>query len=233
MASRGGFEGADLCMNSDDIFAMEELPKDVVVLGAGYIAVEMAQILNSLGVKVTMLVRSSPLKFLDSDIVKILLDEMAQTGIDVRLKTPHTKVEKQSDGNLKVHLENGSSIVAEKVLSAIGRPPNTRNLGLDKTGVELAGRSGLIRTDEYQNTTREGVYAIGDVMDKGVALTPVAVRAGRILSERLFNNRPTLKMNYENVATVVFSHPPIGKLGLSENDAVKKFGEENVKIYRS
>ena len=158
---------------------------------------------------------------------------MNKSGIDVLLKAPHTKVEKLNDGKLKLHLEDGSSLVTEKILSAIGRPPNTSGLGLEKTGVKLAGRSGLILTDEYQNTTRDGVYAIGDVMDKGVALTPVAVRAGRILSERLFNNRPTLKMNYNNVATVVFTHPTIGKLGLTENEAVKEFGVESVKVYRS
>lgn len=123
--------------------------------------------------------------------------------------------------------------MAEKVLSAIGRPPSTSGLGLEKTGVKLAARGELIETDAFQNTSRAGVYAIGDVATTGDNLTPVAVRAGRILSERLFNNRPTLKVNYENVATVVFSHPTIGKLGLSESEANKKFGPENVKIYRS
>ena len=93
-------------------------------------------------------------------------------------------------------------------------------------------RSGHIVTDEFQNTTQEGVYAIGDVA-KGVSMTPVAVRAGRILSERLFNNRPTLKMDYSNVATVVFSHPPLGSIGLSHTDAVAKFGEDKVKVYKS
>ena len=131
-----------------------------------------------------------------------------------------------------MHLANGQSIVTEKILSAIGRPPNTDCLSLHKTGVQRT-RGGLITTDEFQNTSREGIYAVGDVMDKGIALTPVAVRAGRILSERLFNNRPTLKMNYKNVSTVVFTHPNIGKLGLSEKEAVKEFGKDKVKIYRS
>ena len=93
-------------------------------------------------------------------------------------------------------------------------------------------KSGHIKIDEFSNTTQKGVYAIGDVVKK-ISLTPVAVRAGRILSERLFNNRPTLKMNYENVATVVFSHPPLGTVGLSGEDAVKKYGEEKVKVYTS
>ena len=100
-------------------------------------------------------------------------------------------------------------------MSAIGRPPNTSELGLENTNVNLTPRGGLIEVDDFENTSREGVYAIGDVTGK-VNLTPVAVRAGRILSERIFNNRPSLKMDYSNVATVVFSHPPIGKLGLTE-----------------
>ena len=100
-------------------------------------------------------------------------------------------------------------------MSAIGRPPNTSELGLENTNVNVTPRGGLIEVDDFENTSREGVYAIGDVTGK-VNLTPVAVRAGRILSERIFNNRPSLKMDYSNVATVVFSHPPIGKLGLTE-----------------
>ena len=105
-------------------------------------------------------------------------------------------------------------------------------MGLEKSGIDVKPKSGLIEVDEFENTSREGIYAIGDVTGK-VNLTPVAVRAGRILSERLFNSRPTLKMNYENVATVVFSHPPIGKLGLTESEAIKKFGEDRVKVHKS
>ena len=124
-------------MNSDDIFAMEKLPSDIIVLGGGYIAVEMAQILNSLGVKTTIVIRSSPLKIIDKEVVEVLLQEMRKAGITVMQKTPHTKVEKQPDGNLIVHLKDGNKIRAEKVLTAIGRPPCTNGLGLEKTGVEL------------------------------------------------------------------------------------------------
>ena len=232
-ADNGNFEGSEHCWNSDDIFAMEELPKDITVIGGGYVGLEIAQILNSFGVKVTVVIRSSPLKFVDHEIVNVLLDEMTKSGVDVRLKAPHKKVEKLNDGKLKLHLEDGSGIVSEKILTAIGRPPNTTGLGLAKTGVKIADRSKLIVTDEYQNTSRKGVYAVGDVIENGVSLTPVAVRAGRILSERLFNNRPTLKMNYQNVATVVFTHPTIGKVGFTENEAFKEFGTDNVKVYRS
>lgn len=137
------------------------------------------------------------------------------------------------NGKLKIHMEDGSEIVADKVLSAIGRAPNTDSLHLEKAGVKSDPKSGLILVDEYQNTSQEGIYAVGDIVKDGIALTPVAVRAGRILSERLFNNRPNLKMDYSNVATVIFSHPPIGTVGMSETDALKMYGADRVRIYTS
>ena len=153
--------------------------------------------------------------------------------MDLKLQTPHQKVEKLPDGRYRVTMKDGSFVEAHKVLQAIGRPPNTSGLGLENTRVNVDDRSGHILTDEFQNTTQPGVYALGDVSKPSVTLTPVAVRTGRILSERLFNNRPTLKMNYQNVATVVFSHPPLGIIGLSATDAVSKFGQERVKVYTS
>lgn len=116
-----------------------------------------------------------------------------------------------------VTLENGTELKADQVLSAIGRPPNTAGLHLDKANVET-DKAGFIVVDEFQNTNVPGIFAVGDVT-RAPALTPVAVRAGRILSERLFNSCSTLKMNYENIATVVFSHPPIGYVGLTEDQA--------------
>lgn len=227
-----GFKGAELCISSDDIFDMEELPESMTVLGGGYIGCELAQILQSLGVKTTLIVRSRPLRFLDQDILDLLLEEMRHSGMTVLQGVEHDKVEQMPDGKLRTTLKDGTYVDADKVLSALGRPPATDGLGLENTQIKLDQRSGHILTDEYQNTHQSGVYALGDVT-KGVALTPVAVRAGRILSERLFNNRPTLKMNYENVATVVFTHPPLGTVGLNEMDAKAKFGEDSIKVYKS
>ena len=153
--------------------------------------------------------------------------------MEVMVDSPHTKVEKLANGRYRVVMADGSAIEADKVLQAIGRPPNTEGMGLENTKVELDKRSGHIVVDEFSNTAQSGVYALGDVIKGGVSLTPVAVRAGRILSERLFNNRPTLKMNYNNVATVVFSHPPLGSIGLSAKDAITKHGESNVNVYTS
>lgn len=113
---------------------------------------------------------------------------------------------------------------------ALGRPPNIAPLALENTGVVIKNEA--IVVDEYQNTTVSGIYAIGDVTNQ-VTLTPVAIRAGRIVAERIFNNRPTLKMNYDNIATVIFSHPPIGTVGLSEKAAKAKFGEDSVKVFNA
>ena len=132
---------------------------------------------------------------------------------------------------MTVHFEDGENITADKVLVAIGRPPDVEPLALGKAGVEV-DKNGAIVVDEYQNTNVPGIYAIGDVINK-VNLTPVAIRAGRILSERLFNSRPTLKMDYNNVATVIFSHPPIGTVGLKQSDAERTFGAENVVCHKS
>ena len=225
MPETGGFPGMDLCMNSDDFFTMEELPEKMVVIGGGYIGIELAQILAAFGVKVTLVVRSIMLRFMDRDIIDVLLENMQKLGIEVRLNSPHESVTQNDDGTLKVNLKSGDSIECNKCLVALGRPPNVEPLQLNNTGVQI--KNGAIVVDEFQNTTVPGVYAIGDVTNVAT-LTPVAIRAGRVVVERIFNNRPTLKVNYDNIATIIFSHPPIGTVGMSGQEAIAKFGEENV-----
>ena len=225
------FPGAEFCENSDDFFTWDTLPERAVVIGGGYIGIELAQILHALGVKVTLLVRSSMLRtFLDEDLHSVLLENMQKLGLDVRLKTSHDSVAKNPDGTLTVTTKTGETIVADKVLACIGRPPNITPLCLDQTGIKVEKNAVVV--DEYQNTTVPGVYAIGDVTNQ-ITLTPVAIRAGRIVSERIFNNRTGLKMDYNNVATVVFSHPPIGTVGLPEFEAKAKHGEENIQVFGS
>ena len=182
------------------------------------------------GVKVTLVVRSIILRFVDRDIIDVLMENMAKLGIEVKLDSPHESVVKNEDGTLKVNLKNGESLQCNSCLVALGRPPNVEPLGLKNTAVEIA--SGAIKVDEFQNTNVAGVYAIGDVTNV-MTLTPVAIKAGRMLVERIFNNRAGLKMNYENIATVIFSHPPIGTVGLSAEDATKKFGADNVHVFTS
>ena len=157
----GNFPGADLCMNSDDFFAMEELPEKMVVLGGGYIGVELAQILCALGVKVTLVVRSLILKQIDRDIIAVLEDEMKKLGLEVKTNSPHESVTQNEDGTLRVTLKSGETIDCNKCLSALGRPPNVGPLALENTGVEVV--RGAIKVDEFQNTTVPGVYAIGDI----------------------------------------------------------------------
>ena len=155
---------------------------------------------------------------------------MKKLGLDARSKTPFTSVEKLENGCFKVNFENGQSLEAEKILSALGRPPNFEPLNLGAAGVVV--ENGAIKVDEFNNTNVDGIYAIGDVTNQ-INLTPVAIRQGRIVTERIFNNKPELKACLDNIATVIFSHPPIGVVGLNEEQSVDKFGKENVKVYKS
>lgn len=155
---------------------------------------------------------------------------MQKAGLDCRLASPFNSVERIDDNTMQVNLADGTTIQANKVLSALGRPPNVEPLELDKAGVEVV--NGAIKVDDYQNTNVPKIYAIGDATNQ-VNLTPVAIRQGRLVSERIFNDKPDLKMCYDNIATVIFSHPPIGTVGLSEEKAVEKFGADKVKVYKS
>lgn len=234
-ADVGGFPGSEHCMTSDGFFEMSELPKRMICIGGGYIGVEMAQIMAALGVEVTLVCRSVILKQIDRDIIDELMKNMKIIGgVDIRLNSPHKSVVQEADGSLTLHLEVGdfkeSKINTDKILVAIGRPPLVDNLHLENTAVMT--KKGVVVVDEFQNCTVEGVYAIGDVTDN-FTLTPVAIRAGRMLAERLFNNKPNLKMLYKNIATVIFSHPPIGSIGMTEAEAIKEHGETNIVIHKS
>lgn len=178
------FPGGELCWSSDDIFSMEELPKSMVTLGGGYIGVEMSQIMAALGVKTTLLARSKILRGMtDAELIPILQENMAKLHLDCRLNSPFTSVEKLDNGLLRVNLADGTFVDAEKVLSALGRPPAVDDLNLGNAGVEVV--KGAVKVDEWQNTNVEGIYAIGDVTAQ-ISLTPVAIRQGRLLSQRLF-----------------------------------------------
>ena len=217
---------------SDDFFEWEELPEKVAVVGAGYIAVELAGILHSLGVKTDLFVRHDrPLRSYDSFIIEGLVQEMEKDGPNLHIRSVPKEVRKNEDGSLTLVLEDGREETVDKIIWAIGRIPNTDGLNLDLAGVTL-NEAGFIEVDEYQNTTTQGIYAVGDVTGKQM-LTPVAIAAGRRLSERLFNNKPNEKLNYDNIPTVIFSHPPIGTVGLSEEDAIANYGSEDIKVYTS
>ena len=224
--------GSEYGITSDGFFELDEVPKRTAVIGAGYIAVEVAGVLNALGSDTHLFVRKDrPLRTFDKDIVDVLVDEMAKSGPTLHTHANATEVVKNTDDSLTISFDNGETITVDCLIWAIGRAANTSGFGLEKIGVKLTEK-GTIYSDEFENTSVPGIYALGDVTGK-LDLTPVAVKAGRQLSERLFNNKADAKLDYTDVATVVFSHPVIGSVGLTEEKAIAKYGAENIKVYKS
>ncbi len=225
--------GAEHGIDSNGFFDIVDQPKRVAVVGAGYIAVEIAGVLNALGTETHLFVRKeSPLRSFDPLIIKTLVDVMEAEGPKLHTHSIPTKVVKESDESLTLHFENGHTQNVDTLIWAIGRHPTTDAINLGVTGV-ATNDYGFIKVDEYQETNVKGIYCVGDIMEGGIELTPVAVKAARLLSERLFNNQTNAKMDYDLVPTVVFSHPPIGTIGLTESEAVAQYGEANVKVYTS
>lgn len=231
--SRPAIKGAEYGIDSEGVFALDDVPKRVAVVGAGYIAVELAGVLNSLGAETHLFVRQhAPLRTFDPLIVETLLEVMIQDGIQLHTHAIPQEVVKNADGSLTLKLENSEEQSVDCLVWAIGREPATDVINLDAAGVATNER-GFVKVDKFQNTNVEGIYAVGDIIEGGIELTPVAVAAGRRLSERLFNNRLNEHLDYNLVPTVVFSHPPIGTIGLTEPKAVEQYGAENVKVYKS
>lgn len=225
--------GAEYGIDSDGFFALREQPKRVAVVGAGYIAVEIAGVLHALGSETHLFVRKhAPLRNFDPMLYETLMESMASEGPSLHTQSIPKEVRKNVDGSLTLVLENAEEYTVDCLIWAIGRAPATGNIGLENTDVQLDPK-GYVITDAQQNTGAKGVYCVGDIMAGGVELTPVAVKAGRLLSERLFGAMPDAKMDYDCIPTVVFSHPPIGTMGLTEPEAKERFGEDQVKVYTS
>jgi len=224
--------GAQHGINSDGFFALKEQPKRAVVVGAGYIGVELAGVLHSLGTDSHLVVRKhAPLRNFDPIIHETLVDIIHAEGCTLHNHTSVEKVEKHDDNSLTVHLTNGEALDTDCLIWAIGREPATDVIKIENTDVEL-NDDGTVKVDKYQNTTAKGIYAVGDITGEA-ELTPVAVKAGRLLSERLFNGQDDAHMDYSMIPTVVFSHPPIGTIGMTEAEAIEAHGEDNVKVYTS
>jgi len=225
--------GAQLGITSDGFFELDHQPQSTLVVGAGYIATELAGVLNSLGTEVTMLLRKKILlKEFDATLGETLMTEMRAAGIkiltEVRLQEIHT----EPDGTLSIfHDADQTTTGFDSVLWAIGREPLTADLNLDHAGVRV-DTEGFIPTDKYQSTNVDGVYAVGDVTGRQ-ALTPVAIAAGRRLADRLFGGHANAHLDYTDVPSVIFSHPPIGTVGLTEEQARAQHGENSVKVYQS
>lgn len=223
-------------ISSDGFFELEELPGKAVVVGAGYIAVELAGVLQALGTDTSLVVRKGKaMREFDDMIADTLDDEMQRQGINIYRNTNGVKkIELDSDGLKTVTLNNGEVIGGvDTVLIATGRSPLVEPLNLPDAGIKQRD-GGYVVTDEYSATNVDGVFALGDVCGN-VELTPMAIAAGRRLADRLFGGPEwkDAKVSYDNVPTVVFSHPPVGTIGLTEAQAIEKYGEGNVKIYKS
>ncbi len=231
---RPNIPGAELGIDSNGFFELASQPKKVAVIGAGYIAVELAGVLNGLGTESHLFVRKhAPLRSFDEMLSSTLVEVMAKEGPHLHTQSTPKSLEKTDQGQIRLTLENGQSDTFDQVIWAIGRTPTTDKIDLHNTDV-TTDDNGFIHVDEWQNTQAEGIYALGDIMAGGIELTPVAVKAGRMLAERLFNPAlPDAKMDYDLVPTVVFSHPPIGTIGLSEEAAIAKYGKDQIKIYQS
>jgi glutathione reductase (NADPH) len=221
--------GAEHGITSNDIFHMEDVPKRAVIAGGGYIANEFAGILHEFSCHVTIVNRGDLiLRHYDEQIRDRLLQISLTKGIDFKFNAPFEKVVKKKDGTLRIHLEGQDPIDADMLLWAVGRCPNTADLGLEKAGVQL-GKNGAILVDEDNQSSVPSIYAIGDVTDR-VQLTPVAIREGQAFADTVFGDKPT-RVDYENIPSAVFSHPPIAGVGMTEGQARDKIG--SYKTYTS
>ena len=219
VATRLDIPGAEFGLISDDIFTLKALPKRVAVLGAGYIAVEFACILKGLGAEVTLVHRAPlPLRGFDEDIRSAAAEALMAQGITCRAGVTPTRIEAQGDARL-LHLSDGSVTEFDAVFFCTGRKPATEGLGLDKAGVALAP-NGAIAVDDNHATSQPHIFAIGDVLDR-VNLTPMATAVGHALADTLFGNNPR-RVSYENLPTAVFMNPPIGTVGITEEEAAKR-----------
>lgn len=228
--------GSELGYTSDGFFELQKQPKKVAVVGAGYIAVEMAGMFHALGTETHLFIRHDKfLRTFDPMVQEKLVAEYERLGVHIHKNSSQSKVEDIGNGIKKIHYtEDGKegTLEVDSLLWAIGRAPELEKLNLEITGVKLNDK-GHIKVDDYQNTNIDHIYALGDVCDKGFELTPVAIAAGRRLSDRIFGGVKDSKLVYENIPSVVFAHPTVGAVGMTEPEARKQYGDENIKVYTS
>jgi glutathione reductase (NADPH) len=232
--------GLEHSISSDGVWDLEEVPKEMAVLGGGYIAIELAGVFAGLGSRVTLFVRGDKengiLRRFDAMVRGAVREGLEAQGIRIINDTIIQQIKKGADGRLHLVACNtaagsGSdaceSMVFDTVLAATGRTPNTEALDLPAAGVTV-NKLGHVVVDAYQNTSVPGIYAIGDVTGRW-ELTPVAIAAGRLLADRLFAGRTNAKLDYSNIPTIVFAHPPVGTVGLSEEEASLLYGKDAIK----
>lgn len=230
--------GSEMGITSDGFFDLETQPKKVAVVGAGYIAVEMAGMFNALGTETHLFIRHDTfLRNFDPMIQETITKEYERQGMHIHRRSSQSKLEKgDQPGWMNLHYSDSQGpgvLDVDCVLWAIGRSPEVEDLGLPNAGVRQNDRAQIV-ADEFQNTSVANIYSLGDVSGK-VELTPVAIAAGRKLADRLFGGpeHQGTKLDYSNIPSVVFAHPEVGSIGLSEPDARKEYGDENIKVYRT
>jgi len=230
---RPDIPGAGLGIDSDGFFALSEAPRRVAIIGGGYIGVELAGVLQSLGSQVELFVRGEGLlRGFDPDVVERLQGNMRQAGIALHFGYHLAALEACDGGGVRLREKGGDAgNPFDAVIFATGRRPNTDGLGLDAAGVRAAD-DGHIEVDGFQNTSADGVYAVGDVTGR-LALTPVAIAEARRLMDRVFGGEADARVDHGNVPTVVFSHPPLGRVGLTEAEARERFGGAAVSCHRT
>ncbi|MBN2647813.1 MAG: glutathione-disulfide reductase [Thiotrichales bacterium] len=226
-------ENAELGITSDGFFALTQQPKKVAVIGSGYIAVELAGVFQALGTQTTLVSRKDlVLRGFDDMIRETLTQAMLTSGIQKAYHFKVKKLESMTDGTICIHSDDGQQLGGfDQVVWAVGRETLVEPLKLENAGLSVNGK-GFIEVDARHQTAVENIYAIGDVTGQP-QLTPVAIRAGRYLAERLYNHKPNLVLDLHAVPTVIFSHPPVGTVGLAEHEARAQFGSDQVKVYTS
>ena len=221
--------GGERAISSNEIFDLARFPARLAVIGGGYIASEFASIFNGLGARVTQLYRGEQiLRGFDRDIRRHVAAEMIKKGVDIRVGAKVRALEADADGATRIVLGDGSTLVADAVLCATGRAPNTGGLGLEAVGVKLDVNGAVLVDDRYR-TNVPSIYAVGDVIDR-VQLTPVALAEAMALVDDLFGGAGR-HVDYLHIPTAVFTHPNIGTIGLSEDDARGRF--QRIRVYRS
>jgi glutathione reductase (NADPH) len=218
--------GIEHVISSNEALDLPSLPRRIVIVGGGYIAVEFAGIFRGFGSEVVEIIRREELLYgFDDDLRVALAQEMRTRGIEIHTRTQVARIDKSPREGYTVFTADGREISADLVMYATGRKPNTRGLGLAEAGVEL-NHEGAVVVDEWQRSTVPNIYAVGDVTDR-LNLTPVAIAEGRAIAETLYNDNP-IKMDHKDVPTAVFSQPPIGTVGLTEEEARRQYGEIDV-----
>ena len=222
-------EGVEHAISSNEVFHLEALPKRIVIVGGGYIANEFAGIFHQFGSHVTLVNRTDViLRGYDQQIVDRLMQISIRKGIDFRFNATIDKIEKRGDGSLHVSMSGCDDIEADQVLFATGRKPNTSDLGLEATGVEV-GEKGQIKVNADNQSNVPSIFGVGDVTDR-VQLTPVAIREGQAFADTFFGNRPH-QVDYGCIPSAVFSHPPLAGVGMTEGQARNRLGA--VRTYTS